>query len=186
MSSDTIPSTLTISTRIDSHMFFRFAVFDVFTHQKRWKRPALFSVIMLAFACVCFLMAGKREHAVLLGAVLAGIALVLPAVYFGTYFYSVRQQAKRLGLKTPHYVYTVSLQDRPDGITINSAKKEDGTLRHRWDLVHKAYRVKGCIYFYLSPRRAFLLPDGQANVSADQLWDFLGKHLTAEQMKDCR
>jgi len=47
----------------------------------------------------------------------------------------------------------------------------------KWSQMAAAYRAKGCIYLYVNPARAFLLPDGQADVSDDELWEYLVKHM---------
>ena len=36
---------------------------------------------------------------------------------------------------------------------------------------------KGCVYLYVSPVRAFLLPDGQADAGDEALWRCLTEHL---------
>ena len=62
----------------------------------------------------------------------------------------------------------------------------EGTLRLNWSNLSGAWRVKGAIYFYSSERQAFLLPDSQATVSADALWEFLSENLPAEKLHDRR
>lgn len=181
-----IPETITISSRIDTKAFSRFAVFDTFTRQKRWRQPALFSGIMLVFACICYSMHSRAEQAFLLGHVLLGIGIVLPAVYFGNFFYSLRAQAKKLKLDAPKHVYTVVLTDAADGVTVTTPTKEGGTLRLDWNRLYFAYRVPGCIYLFVSAKQAFLLPDDQANVTPDELWDFIKEKLSSEKWKDCR
>ena len=36
-----------------------------------------------------------------------------------------------------------------------------------------AYRRRGCIYVYAPKNKAFLLPDGQADVQDIELWEFI-------------
>lgn len=181
-----LPDIITISSRIDTKLFTDFAFFDTLIRQKRLRAPALFSGIFLIFSLICFAMNGRAEQAVLLGGVLLAIAILLPAVYFGMFFLSVRQEAKKLKLDRPHLSYTVNLSDAPDGITINAAGNKGGTLRVRWEQVHHVYRTKNCIYFYVSVRQAFLLPNDQANVTPDELWDYLKQKLSASQYTDRR
>lgn len=181
-----LPDIITISSRIDTKLFTDFAFFDTLIRQKRLRAPALFSGIFLIFALICFAMNGKAEQAVLLGAVMLAIAIVLPAAYFGMFFLSVRQKAKELKLDQPHLTYTINMTGAADGITINAADNKGGTLRVRWEHVHHAYRTKSCIYFYVSARQAFLLPDNQANVTPDELWDYLKQKLSDSQYSDRR
>ena len=63
-------SSLSIPVQIDTGIFQDFAVFDVLQRQKRWQRPLLFTVIMLAFAEVCYVQVRRRERPALLGGVL--------------------------------------------------------------------------------------------------------------------
>ena len=98
----------------------------------------------------------------------------------------LQNQAKKLKLETPRHVYTISMTTAPDGITIVTPSGEGGTLRLRWEHIYQVYRVKGCIYFYISARQAFLLPEDQSNVETDELWKFLGEMLPAEKVIDRR
>lgn len=86
-------STIIVPVRIDRKIFQDFSVFDTLVRQRRWQRPLVFALILLFFAVLCFAQVGKREGAILLGSVLTVVGLGLPAVYFGMFFYSVRQQA---------------------------------------------------------------------------------------------
>ena len=95
---------LSIPVRMDTAAFREFSAFDVLTRQKRWRRPLLFAVLMVAFAIVCFTQVGQREGAALLGTVLTVVGVGLPIVYFATFFQSVSKQAKQLKLETPHIV----------------------------------------------------------------------------------
>lgn len=180
------PDTITISSRIDTKAFRRFAVFDTLIRQKRYRSPAIFAGIMLVFACICYLMNGRAEQAVLLGNVLLCIGIVLPVVYFGTFYFSVNSQAKKMKLEPPRHVYTVTMTDDEEGISIVTPTGEGGTLRVKWANLHMAYRVAGCIYFFISPRQAFLFPDDQANVTPDELWDFLKEKMPEEKLSDRR
>lgn len=172
---------ITVTSRIDGKTFRDFAVFDILIRQKRWKSPAIFAGIMIFFAVICFTQIGKAEQAGLLGGVLAGIGLILPAVYFGNFFYSIKAQIKKLKLDTPKHVYTVTLTEAEDGITIVTPTGEGGTLRVRWDQLHMVYQAASCIYLFISPRQAFLLPSGQADVSDEALEKFLKEKLPQEK-----
>lgn len=174
---------ITVTSRIDGKTFRDFAIFDILIRQKRWKSPAIFAGIMIFFAVICFTQIGKAEQAGLLGGVLAGIGLVLPAVYFGNFFYSIKTQIKKLKLDTPKHVYTITLTEAEDGITIVTPTGEGGTLRVRWDQLHMVYQATTCIYMFISPRQAFLLPAGQASVNDETLRSFFQKKLPAGKWK---
>lgn len=198
---------ITIPVKVDTKTFRNFAVFDTLIRKKRWKSPALFAAIFLCFAAVCFSLHGRAEQAVLLGSVLAGVAIVLPTVYFITFFHSITLQARSMKLQKPQHAYTVELTDAADGIRVVSAKDESVSVRHQWNAVHAVYRADGCIYLFVSPEQAFLLPDGQAiaadtqaaaaseqtaaagtpkTLSQEELWNVLGGHIIAGKMKDIR
>lgn len=184
---------ITIPVKVDAKTFRNFAVFDMLIRKKRWKSPAIFAAIFLCFAAICFSMHGRAEQAVLLGGVLTGVAIVLPAVYFITFFHSISLQAKSMKLQKPQHAYTVELTDAADGIRVISAKDASVSVNHQWNAVHAVYRADGCIYLFVSPAQAFLLPDGQATVSdgqealsAEELWEVLKGHIIAEKMKDIR
>lgn len=179
-------TTITIPVRLDTGTFRRFAVFDTLKRQKRWKSPAVFSGILLVSAVICFAMNSRADQAMLIGSVLMIIAVGLPAVYFGMFFRSLDAQAKANKLNAARLVYTVKLTGEEDGILVTSAKGECNTAAFSWKTVFAVYRDADCIYLYVSDHQAFLIPDEQADVSPDELWEFLGAHVSAEQMHDCR
>ena len=145
---------LTIACKIDQKTFTRFAAFDTLVRKKGWRNPALFALIMSAFAVVCFLARKTHAQATLLGGVLLGIGLALPIVWFGMFFASVKRQAKRSGLSPDKAQYFVTLSD--EKIHVEKGKE---TADFQWKDAYLARRVQGCIYLYVSRTRAFLLPD---------------------------
>lgn len=168
--------TLIIPSKIDAGTFRRFALFDTFVRQKRWRRPALFAGILCASAAVCILMREGREGAVLLGTVLLAVGLGLPAFYVLNFLWSVRKQGRRLdGGRT---AYTLHL--REEGLTVLSGKER---AEYAWEQLLLACRVPGCIYLYVSARRAFLLPDCRQSEAA---WTLLREKLPAEKHMDRR
>ena len=94
---------INVSITMDAESFHKFAQFDLFRHQKRWKRPLLFTGILLVPALICLTQVGRRDGAALLAAVLTVVALGLPAVYFGTFFHNLRTNTQKLGLPRPFY-----------------------------------------------------------------------------------
>ena len=163
------PNTLTIACKIDRKTFTRFAVYDTLIRKKGWRNPVLFALIMSAFAAVCFFVRKTHAQATLLGGVLLGVGLVLPIVWFGMFFASVRRQAKRSGLSPDTVQYTVTLSEEKIHVT-----KGKEAVDFQWQDVHLARREKGCIYLYVSPARAFLLPDCE---ETDRAWQLITSKL---------
>ena len=52
-----------------------------------------------------------------------------------------------------------------------------------WDSIYKAFRKKGCIYLYVTPAKAFLLPSKQADAPDYDVWEFIRDHLGREKCK---
>lgn len=162
---------ISISVKPDQKTFVRFALFDAFVRKRRWVRPALFSAILVAFAAAGLLFSGHAQ-APLVGGTLGAVGLGLPAAYFGAYLASVRKKAKALGLDADRTVYTIRLTDK--GV---SAEAGNEVASYGWTGLHGAWRRRGCVYLYVSADRAFLLPDGQATATPDELWAFVAARL---------
>ncbi len=168
--------TLIVPAQISVRTFCRFAVFDTFYRQKRWRAPALFGILMLAFALVCFAFRDGRDGAVLQGVVLLAVGLGLPAVYVISFLLSVRKQGRHMGLDGVRTAYTLHLRD--EGIQVVSDK---GMAEFQWEQLFCVYRVPGCIYLYVSQQRAFLLPEAGPGRA---VWALLMKKLPAEKLED--
>ena len=166
----------TIPVRLDARTFRRFGRFDMLRLRKKWVRPTLFALILIAFAFVALL--ARKEQSGMIAAVLLVVGLGLPLVYFGSFFSQMNMQVERHQLSQPRRVYTVKLNY--DGIHVANNQKEEGQLDVAWKDAQAAFRDKGCIYLYVTPVRAFLLPDGQADCAPDELWDYIGKHMGAK------
>ena len=152
---------MTLHVELDGRTFRRFALFDAFKREGRWRRPVLFACIMLAFSCVC-LVGGS----VLLASVFSIIGLGLPAVWIGTFLFQVNTQARRLD--SAHATYDVVLEE--NGV---SGPGLEAPLS--WDQVHAAFRDRDCVYLYINPLRAILIPSGAGDFEA--LWQFLVRHM---------
>ena len=163
----------TIPVRLDAKTFRRFSCFDTLKLRKRWVRPVVFALILTAFALVA-LLSGKAQ-AGMIAAVLLVVGIGLPLVYFGFFFSQVNVQVARYGLDKPRRVYTVVLN--ADGVKVTNDQRDEAAVQVPWKEVQAAFRVKGCVYLYVNAARAFLLPDGQANVSPDELWACLQKQM---------
>ena len=113
-----------VSVQMDEKSFHDFASFDLLRHNKGWQRPAVFTAILLVCAGICLSQIGKREGAGLLTAVLAIVALGLPAVYFGTFFCEPLQADQKAGSAPPllpvgagrrrAFVWMAGTQDKTD------------------------------------------------------------------------
>ena len=147
-----------VSVQMDEKSFHDFASFDLLRHNKGWQRPAGFTAILLVCAGICLSQIGKREGAGLLTAVLAIVAIGLPAVYFGTFFANLSKQIKKLGLPRPFY----RLELDAAGLSVWMAgeqNKTEPTNRYTWNTVYCAYRTKEAVYIYVQKNQAYLLND---------------------------
>ena len=163
----------TVPVKLDARTFRRFCFFDTLKLRKRWVRPVVFTLILFAFAIIALL--SGREQAGMIAAVLLVVGLGLPLVYFGTFLSSVNMQVARHRLDRPRRVYTVVLN--ADGVQVTNDQIAEAPVRLSWKAVQAAFRAKDCIYLYVNAARAFLLPDGQGNAPAEEIWDYLVKHM---------
>ena len=171
--------TVTIPVRLDEKTFKRFARFDMFSLRRKWIRPVLFSAILIAFAFAALLI--RKEQSGMLAAVLLAVGIGLPVVYFGSFLSQVNMQSLQRKLKPARRVYTVTL--RESGILVRNDQRREDPLEMDWSSIQKAFRRKGCIYLYVTPAKAFLLPDGQADVPDEEVWHYLTEHLGAEKCR---
>ena len=165
--------TITIPVRMDSKTLRSFALFDAFVVKRHWRRPALFSALLLAFAMAALLL--RREQSALIAAILLAVGLGLPILYIGMFFGQVNVQALRNRLTPPRLVYTVKLDE--DGILVQNHQRKEDVLRLSWQELYRAYRLKNCVYLYAALGRAFLLPTGQADAADGDLWAFIAEHM---------
>lgn len=163
---------ITIPVTLSRAAFRRFAIFDTFRRQRRWRLPIGFMLILLTFSVYLYLQTDKPQSA-LIATVLLLIGIGLPAVYFASFYVNLQKSVKQNRL--PRLVYTLSLRD--GDLTIRSETRKDETLTLQWTQLFAAYRARGAVYLYVLPTRAFLLPDGQADVPDDALWAFIQKRL---------
>ena len=164
-----------IPVKLDESTFRRFSRFDMFRLRKRWVRPVVFALILVAFAAVA-LLSGKAQ-AGLIAAVLLVVGLGLPLVYFGTFLSQVNLQAAKLGLGRGRAVYTVRLDF--DGVSVTNDLKKEPPVSVKWQDIQAAFRAKGCVYLYVNAARAFLLPDGQADAGDEEVWAYIAEHMGA-------
>lgn len=165
--------TITTKVRLDEKTFKRFSRFDTFRLRKRWRRPVVFALILIAFSAVALF--SRKPQAGMVAAVLLAVGLGLPLVWFGSYFSQVNLQAEQRKLGKGRAVYTVRLDF--DGVTVTNDQKEEPPAVFKWSEASAAFRDKGCVYLYANALRAFLLPDGQSDVPDDALWSYICEHM---------
>ena len=171
---------ISVSITMAAASFHKFRSFDLFRHQKRWRRPLAFTAILLVFSCICLSQVGVREGAALLAVVLAVVALGLPAVYFYTFFRDLRTTINKLGLPRPFY----RLRFDDTGLAVWMAGEQDRpepSHQYPWQDLHIAYRTPDAVYLYVQQTQAYLVNDSQ-----DAVWTFLSSTLPAARLRDLR
>ena len=165
---------ITVSVTMDAASFRRFRWFDLLQHNRIWKRPLVFTAILLVFAGVCLTQLNTRHEAGLLAGVLALVALGLPAVYFWNCAHGIKIFIRKLGLdKAAKPFYRLQLDET--GLSIWMAGEQDKAAPSRqcdWHHIHLAYRTENAIYLYVHQTQAYLWND-----SLDAGWEALKAHL---------
>ena len=169
-----------IHVKLDDKMFRRYCAFDNFRRQRRWYWPVLTAMILTTMSIGGLL--GLIPVSESVSGVLMGLGVAIPAVIFGLYFIQIEAQIARQKLKQTPAVY--SLTFTAEGVRVRNDQKQEEPVDLSWDKLWAAFRRTDCIYLYVNPERAFILPDGQASVSANALWDFLKKHLGEARCTD--
>ena len=170
---------IVIPVRLDEKTFRRFARFDMLRLRKRWVKPALFALILCAFAFAALF--SRRPQSGMIAAVLLAVGLGLPIVYVGMFLSQVNLQADKWKLGKGRPVYTVTLHSRD--FTVVSDQKAGEAVTVDWKDAAQAFRMPGCIYLYASPAKAFLLPDGQADAPDREVWAMIMTHLGADKCR---
>jgi len=172
---------VTINVIIDDKIFTRFSNFESFYRRKAYLTPLIFAAI-LSVSAVFFLIIGN----VLIGGLLLFVGLGLPAYRVSRILRAIKIQIKILDLKNPKTVYSLHFTEAPDGIEVTNHGDGDDPLRYTWSSIYGAYRVRGCIYLYVLPEKAYLLPDGQTVEGTDALIKILTKMLPPEKLHGFR
>lgn len=166
-----------IDVRLSERDLIAFSLFDVFVQKRRWVRPAVFAAILGGSAAVCFAL-HQRQGAVLLGCVLAAVAVGLPAAYVLSFFLSVRRQARAQGLGSGKWVYALELGR--EELSVDNGKER---AAWPWAQVARACRRPGATYLYLTPQRAFLIPHRCLEGGGEALWALLGERIAADRCR---
>lgn len=172
-----MPESITVPVKLTAKSFRDFALYDTLVRQRKWVPPVVFCLILSVSAAICYALRDRSPNAGLLVGVLLAVGVGLPVVYFISFFNSIRQQNRRMGLTQPKEVYTVTLD--PDGVHVDAG---DQHMDHPWASLYRAYRRPEAVYLYASPRQAYLLPYADADPQA--LWSLLSSRLPADKLFD--
>lgn len=107
----------------------------------------------------------------------ASVRLVLPLVWLETYAFSLRKQAKAMGLPRP--VYTIKFNE--SGVTCYQPVADAAPEHTPWADVYGAWCRPDAVYLYVQPGKAYLLPDGNKR-QADKMWAMLERCLPMEKL----
>ena len=157
---------ISVPVEIDEKMFLSFAHFETYRRQKRWKGPLLFGAILIASALIC-LLGPARRGSVLLGCVLIGVAVLLPAGYFLSYELSLKKQSRAMKLNKPVKAYTVNMDE--NHVHVTYAEKSGKTENYRWEKLYGAFEKPDVIYLYITRARALILPLDKAEPDREGL-----------------
>ena len=170
-----------ISCNISEKIFRDFTIFNILKRLKYWKSPVIFASILTLSAIICFVMK-TVDGAVLLGSVLLIVGLGVPAVYFISFFLSLNKQVKMQNLNPPRCAYTIDILDKDDGIFLSNEKE---LVTYRYKQVYHIYLTKECLYLFMTPQRAFLLPYNDMKDYMDNVIFILEKR-TKNKITDLR
>ncbi len=146
---------MTIDCLLDAKTFKDFTFFNIIKRLKYYKSPVIFACILTFCAAICFIMY-KIDGAILLGTILLVVGLGMPIFYFTTFFISLKKQVKAQNLENPRLVYSITLENKEEGISISNDKEK---ASYKWEQVYHVYYAKNCIYLFMTKDRAFLLPN---------------------------
>lgn len=163
---------MTIQVDLSGKAFRRFSIFDTLKRRKMWRNPTVFALILAVSAALCL----TRPQGKGLGIVLLAVGLGIPCVYFLSFFLSVNQQIRKLGLARPKRVYTLRMEEQDKLIHIENEKEH---VDYPWKKVHHAYRDFLATYLYITPQQAFILP--HTCTEPEELWKLLEKKLPSEK-----
>lgn len=160
-----IENRITVESRIDAATFVRFALYDTFLMKKRWRRPVVFLLIMLFLSVICLLLKDRVGDSSLLSLVLLSVGFSVPAVYVLMFVISSREQAEKLHLNPAVVRYRVSFSGK--GIQVQNDREQ---IEFLWKQIFCAVQRKDCIYLYVTPQNAYLLPYSE---ESEKAWDLI-------------
>ena len=159
--------------RLDAKTFRRYCAFDTFRRQRRWFPPVLVGMLLITLALAGLLnIIPMGESA---AGVLMGLGIAVPLVVFGLYAIQVEAQIANRKLKEAPEVYALRFAD--DGVRVADGQNPESSVTLGWDQLWAAFRRRDCVYLYATPDRAFILPNGQANVADEAVWKCLNRNM---------
>ena len=168
---------ITVHVRLDAKSFRRYCAFDTFRRQRRWYAPVLIAMLLITVSLSGLLGVVPLSESA--SGVLMGLCIAVPLVVFGLYFIQIEAQVASQGLKSAPAVYSLALGT--EGVKVTNDQEKEPAVELDWAQLWGAFRRPDAIYLYVNPQRAFILPDGQASASPDELWRFLQKRLGPEK-----
>jgi len=172
---------ITIKVVVDAGIYRRFYMFEKFSRKHGLLKIIIFISVLSAFAALLLV---RQE--IILGVVLLFFGLGLPAYNIWNFFRTLELQIKAFDLEDPKEIYSLHFTDDPIGIEVTNHGGGEEPLRYEWDKLHGAYRFDECIYLYVLPNKAFLLPDGQSDADSDALWQLFSNMLPPKNIQDRR
>ena len=162
-----------IHVRLDAATFRRYCAFDNFRRQRRWFAPTMIGMVLITVALAGLLNLIPLGDSA--SGILMGLGFAVPMVVFGLYIVQIEAQIAARGLKSAPSVYSLALE--ASGVTVTNDQKQEPPVALSWDQFWAAFRRRDCVYLYISPDRALILPDGQASAPGDEVWRFLCKYM---------
>ena len=164
---------INIRVCLNAKQFRSFCAFDTFRIRRRHLPVLIISAVLFTLG-LADLLFSKGSSGTVAG-LLIGLAIAVPMVVFGLYVIQIEAQVSGQGLSSAQEMYALHFSE--DGVQISGLHRSAGSARVPWNGLWAAYRAKSAVYLYASEQRAFILPDGQADVSDDQLWAYLCSHM---------
>lgn len=166
-----------IDVLLNKTEFLRFGCFDALYCRKVWRTPAVLAAIFSICAVICFLMP-QRQGSVLLGIVLMTVGLGLPAVYFLSFYLSLRKQAVKEGLTETRHIYTIELCGSDNRIVVDNGRER---AAYPWSQVFHVWQTSTAAYLYITPQRAFLIPYTCVADRAECMWELIASKVPKER-----
>lgn len=162
-----------IHVKLDAGAFRRYCAFDAFRRRRRWFAPLLAALLLVSLSLSG--LTGVIALSPGASGLLMGLGLAVPMLAFGLYFIQIEAQIARQQLKGAPAVYSLRLS--PEGVRVTNDRRREDPVDLPWDRLWAAFRRRDCVYLYVNPERALILPDGQASSPPDELWRFLRRRL---------
>jgi len=165
---------VSINVVVDAKIFYQFSVFDALFRTNSLINMTVFAAVMGLFSLLCFFV---FEDAAGLGVLLIIIGISFPAAYTIKTLRRIKMQISFLDLENPKTVYSLYFAEN---IKVTNHGGGEEPLYYEWNSIFAVYRKKGCIYLYVQPEKAYLLPDGQATPGTEALWEIIVKNTGQE------